>query len=48
MDGTRTGIVVPRSSNRQNQPPENLRDYALMTNVMNVIETLNYDQDKDK
>ena len=27
MDGTPTGIVVPRRSNRQTQPPVNFRDY---------------------
>ena len=48
MDGTPTGIVVPRRSNRQTQPPVKFRDYALMTKVMNVIEPLNYDQAKDK
>ena len=48
MDETPTSIVVPRSSNWQTQPPAKFRDYALMTNVMNVIEPLNYDQAKDK
>ena len=48
MEGTPTGIVVPRRSNRQTQPLIKFRDYALMTNVMNVIEPLNYDQAKDK
>ena len=47
MDGTPAGIVVPRRSNRQNQPPVKFRDYALMTNVMNFIEPLNYEQAKD-
>ena len=47
MDGTPTGIVGPRRSNRQTQPPIKFRDYALMTNVMNVIEPLNYDKAKD-
>ena len=48
MDGTPTGIVIPRRSNRQTQPPVKLRYYALMTTVMNVIEPLNYYQAKDK
>ena len=48
MDGNPIGIVVPRRSNQQTQPPVKFRDYALMTNVMNVIEPLNYEQAKDK
>ena len=47
-DGTPVGIVVPRRSNRQTHPPVKFRYYALMTNVMNVIEPLNYEQAKDK
>ena len=46
--GTPRGIVVSRRSNRQSQPPVKFRYYALMTNVMNVIEPLNYEQAKDK
>ena len=48
MDGTPTSIVVPRRSNQQTQYPVKFRDYALTTNVMTVIEPLNYDQAKDK
>ena len=48
MDGTPTGTVIPRWSNRQTHPPIKFRDYSLMTNVMNVIEPLNYEQAKDK
>ena len=48
MDGTTTGIVVLRTSNRQTQPPIKFKDYALMTIAMNAIEPLNYDQAKDK
>ena len=48
MDGTPTGIVIPRRSNQKTQPRVKFRDYALMTNVMNVIEPLNYEQAKDK
>lgn len=47
MDGTPIGIVVPRRSNQQTQRPIKFRYYALMTNVMNFIEPLNYEQDKD-
>ena len=46
--GTPRGMVVSRRSNRQSQLPVKFRYYALMTNVMNVIEPLNYDQAKDK
>ena len=48
MDRTPTGIVVPRRSNRQTHPHVKFRYYSSMTNVMNVIEPLNYDQVNDK
>ena len=48
MDGTPTGMVVPRRSSRQTHPLVKFRDYALMTSIMNVIEPLNYEQAKDK
>ena len=46
MDGTPIGSV--RRSTRQTQPPTRFRDYALMTNVLNIIEPLNFEQAKDK
>ena len=48
MDGTPTCIVVPGRSTPQTQPLVKLKDYALMDNVMNFIEPLNYYQAKDK
>ena len=48
MDGNPTGTVVPRCPSRQIHPLVNFRDYSLMTTIMNVIEILNYEQDKDK
>ena len=46
INGTLTGIVVRRRSNRQTQPPIKFIDCASMANVMTVIEPLNYDQER--
>jgi hypothetical protein len=35
---------TPRRSSRQTHLPERYKDYALMTNVMNIIEPLNFNQ----
>ena len=48
MDKTPTDIILPRMSNQQTQPHVKFRDYSLMTNIMNAIQPLNYDQAKDK
>ena len=37
----------PRSSSRQTQPPLRYKYYALMSQVMNVVEPLNYEQAKE-
>ena len=36
-----------RKSIRKIQVPSRYKDYALMTQVMNVVEPVNYDQAKD-
>ena len=46
MDGTPTGIEAPRRSSRQTQLPARYRDYALMSNIMNVEEPIDYEQAK--
>jgi transposase InsO family protein len=48
MDGTPTGDVVLRRSSRQTRRPSRYDDYALMTNIMQVNEPMNYKQAKDK
>ena len=47
VDGTQASTIIPRMSNWKTHPLVKFRDYALMTNVMNVIEPLNYDKAKD-
>ena len=47
MDGTPIGIVEPRRSTRQTQLPARYRDYALMSNIMNVVEPVDYEQAKE-
>ena len=42
MDETPT----PRRSSRQTRLPERYRDYALMSNIMNVEEPIDYEQAK--
>lgn len=46
MDGTPTGIEAPRRSSRQTRLPARYRDYALMSNIMNVEEPIDYEQAK--
>ena len=48
LNGTPTGIEIPRRSTRQTQPPVRFRGYALMTQVINVEEPLTFEQAKDK
>ena len=38
---------IPRRSSRQIQIPSRYKDYALMKQVMNVVEPINYEQVKD-
>jgi hypothetical protein len=38
---------TPRRSSRQKQPPMRYTDYALMIEVMKVVEPVNYEQDKE-
>ena len=47
MDGNPTGIVAPRRSTQQTQLPARYRDYALMSNIMNVVEPVDYEQAKE-
>lgn len=47
MDGTPTSIVTPRRSTQQTQLPARYRDYALMSNIMNVVEPVDYEQAKE-
>jgi len=46
MDGTPEGIDAPRRSSRQTRLPARYRDYALMSNIMNVEEPIDYEQAK--
>ena len=48
MDGNLVGNLMLRSSIRQTHPPISYNDYALMSNIMNTSEPMNYKQDKDK
>jgi hypothetical protein len=48
MDGTPTGDVVLRRSSRQTRRPSRYDDYALMTNIMQVNEPMNYKHAEDK
>ena len=48
MDGTLAGNEILRRSTRQTRPPPRYNDYALMSNLMNISEPMNYKQDKDK
>ena len=48
MDGTPIGNLMLRSSTREIHPPPRYNDYALMSNIMNISEPMNYKQDKDK
>ena len=48
MDGIPTGNLMLRRSTRQIRPPPRYNDYALMTNLMNISEPMNYKQAKDK
>ena len=48
MDGTATGNLLLRRSTRQIRSPPRYNDYALMSNIMNTSELMNYKQDKDK
>jgi hypothetical protein len=46
-EGTPQSSVAPRRSTRQTHTPVRYKDYALMTQVMNVVEPLNFEQAKD-
>ena len=48
MDGTPVGNLMLRRSTRQIRPPPRYNDYALMSNLMNISEPMNYKQSKDK
>jgi len=48
MDGTPTGNLILRRSTRQIRPPPRYNYYALMYNIMNTSEPMNYKQAKDK
>ena len=48
MDGTPAGNLMLRRSTRQTRPPPRYNDYALMSNLMNISEPMNYKQAKDK
>ena len=48
MDGTPVGNLMLRRSIRQTRPPPRYNDYALMSNLMNISEPMNYKQAKDK
>ena len=48
IEGTPRGNAVLRRSIRQIHSPPRYDDYVLMTNIMNVNEPMNYEQDKDK
>ena len=48
IDGTPAGNLMIRRSTRQILPPPRYNDYALMSNIMNINEPLNYKQAKDK
>ena len=48
MDGTPAGNLMLRRSARQIRPPPRNNDYALMSNIMNTSEPMNYKQSKDK
>ena len=37
--------LLPRRSGRQTQLPARYKDYALMTNILNVVETVNYNEE---
>ena len=48
MDGTPAGNLMLRRSTRQARPPPRYNDYALISNLMNISEPMNYKQAKDK
>ena len=48
MDGTPAGNLMLRRSIRQTCPLPRYNDYALMSNLMNISEPMNYKQAKDK
>ena len=42
LNGDPIGTIVPRRSTREIHTPVRFKDYAVMNNVMNSIEPLNY------
>ena len=48
LNGDPIGTIVPRRSTREIHTPVRFRNYALMNNVMNTIEPLNYEHAKYK
>eukprot|EP00253_Pinus_taeda_P032914 PITA_32914 len=46
MDGTPTGIEAPRGLSQQTRLPARYRDYALMSDIMNVEKPIDYEQAK--
>ena len=48
MDGTPAGNLMPWRSIRQIRPPPRYNDYALISNLMNISEPMNYKQAKDR